>query len=66
MELDKRVLAKEDRTYDEDEIAESLLALAEESADEQSLTVTRLKIQTAKRHFPLKQAKPSKMTVYEV
>lgn len=54
------------------ETAESLLALVEESADEQDfLTATRLKIQTAKRHFPpppppLRQTKPSKLTDYEV
>lgn len=48
------------------ETAETLLALVEQSADEPGLRAIRLKIQTAKRHFPLRQAKPSKMTVYKV
>lgn len=67
VELEKCELAKEEKEQlGTKEIAETLLALVEESADEQSLTATWLKIQTAKRHFPPWQAKPSKMTVSEV
>lgn len=65
MESEKCELAKgEKEQLGTKETAETLLALVDESADEQGLTATRLKIQTAKRHFPLRQAKPSKMTVY--
>lgn len=67
MESEKCELAKEEKEQlGTKETAESLLALVDESADEQGLTATRLKIQTGKRHFPPRQAKPSKMTVYEV
>lgn len=53
MESEKYELAKEEKEQlGTKETAETLLALVEESADEQSLTATRLKIQTAKRHFP--------------
>lgn len=67
MESEKCELAKEEKEQlGTKETAETLLALVEESADEQGLTATRLKIQTAKRHPPTpppRQAKPSNMSM---
>lgn len=53
MESEKCELAKDEKEQlGTKEAAETLLALVEESADEQGLTAARLKIQTVKRHLP--------------